>query len=782
MTRADFLAILDAHGAPEHVKRHCMKVGEVAENLAAALIKAGMGRLDMDVVRAAGYLHDIARAGKDHDLVGAGIVGALGGEYPADAATWAAAADIVARHMKLGFPQRVEDISEAEVVSLADRMVKEDAFVGYEARMEELLRRYANIREVADRVHGNMGLALGLIAQIETLTGKTIREIAMGGCIDIDPLLRRVERPGRYIGGEINAAAKVWADAGLRFCFAFPDLYEIGMSYTGFQIIYGLLNNRPDSLCERAFAPAADMADGLSAAGLPLFTLESRRPVNTFDIVGFTLQYELCCTNVCRMLDQARIPLYAKDRGESDPFILGGGPCGANPEPMADFFDLFCIGDGEGVLEQLADLYISWNHKRKAGLAIREGFLREASVIRGVYVPSFYAPVYTVSADPITGCETEQEVFSHFEKLWDGAPDQINRAAAANLDEAFFPVRPVVAHIESVHDRAVVEIMRGCYRSCRFCQASYACEGVRRRSPERIKELLREQLAHTGYDEVTLLSLSTGDYPGVEQLITDIMDELAARDVALSLPSLRLDSLKENTLKRIGEYKHSSLTFAPEAGTQRLRDVIDKRITEEDIMRALEIALPLGFTKFKFYFMIGLPTETMADLDGIAELARAAVTKAKQLGRERGEQYNFHLSVSVSNFVPKPGTPIERARGGGEAELMEKIMYLKDAIRRVKGTSFKYHDTRMSRVEMLLAKGDRRAAAVIAQAARMGAGFDSWREHFRYGVWLKAFEDAGLPAEDLYARADGPLPWELIGPGKAYGSGAAAGAESGGGA
>jgi len=408
-------------------------------------------------------------------------------------------------------------------------------------------------------------------------------------------------------------------------------------------------------------------------------------------------------------------------------------------------------------------------------MAGRTAFLRLCSKIEGVYAPGFYKPVYT---------RAEKTAFSHYEKLYEDLPDIVGRAAVADLETAFFPVKPLVSHIESVHDRVSVEIMRGCYRKCRFCQASYACAGVRKRSPGRIKELVFDGLANTGYDEVTLLSLSTGDYPGVEELVTELMDELSAADATLSMPSLRLDSLKAGTLEKIAAYKRSGLTFAPEAGTQRLRDHIGKQLSEDDILRALGICLPLGFSKFKFYFMIGLPGETYEDIEGIAKLAGRAVLYAKELGAERGEKYRFNLSVSVSNFVPKPGTPFEREEGDSEEGLLAKIRFLKDAVRGVKGVGFKYHDTRMSRIEMLLAKGDRRLAEVVALAAQNGEGFDSWREHFSYENWLAAFAEAGLPDEDLYAGApaeglyagapteglyagqERPLPWSLIGPGK----------------
>jgi len=756
-TSEAYLRILEAHGAPEHVKRHCIAVGDASAHICAALEAAGVTGLEPEAIRTAGYLHDIARAGRDHDVKGAELLCGIDFQMHGidiDEKTRDAAVDIVSRHMRLGLPGDVTGIDSAIVVALADRTVKEGTYVGYEARMEDLVVRYADVPEVLERVHTNMGRALSLIAEIEDLTGRSFEDIVTEGHIESGELLRHVERPGRYIGGEIGSVAKDWEEAGFHLCFAFPDLYEIGMSYTGMQILYGLMNAREDSLCERVFAPAEDMAEQLKDRGLPLFSLESKMPIRRFDMVGFTLQYELSYTNVVRMLKLAGIPLYAQDRGEGDPFIVAGGPCCANAEPVAPFFDLVCVGEGEELMPALAEAYIAWNKKD------REEFLKIASGIPGVYAPAFYKPVY--------GEKTEDTaVFSHYVKKYADLPDRVSRAAVSDLDAAFFPVNPVVSHIESVHDRVSVEIMRGCYRKCRFCQAGYASDGVRKRSPERIKELILKTFENTGYDEATLLSLSTGDYPGIEELVTDLMDELAGADATLSMPSLRLDSLKKDTLRKISEYKRSGLTFAPEAGTQRLRDLIGKQITEEDILKTIDICLPLGFTKFKFYFMIGLPGEEYEDLDGIAALAGIVVRHAKSLYAESGEKYRFNLSVSVSNFVPKPGTPLEREKGNSEEELITKIRYLKDAVRKVKGVSFKYHDTRMSRVEMLLAKGDRRASEAVRLAAERGTGFDSWREHFDYDNWMKAFADAGLRDEDLYT-GEGQLPWSLVGQGKAY--------------
>ena len=760
-TNEAYLKILEAQNAPQHIKRHCLAVGSAAERICSALEKAGVKGLDPAAVQTAGHLHDIARAGRDHDIKGAALLHDIDfSEFglDIDETTRINIEEIVSNHMRLSLPDRLSDIDSAAVVALADRTVKEGIFVGYEARMDDLVIRYADVPDVIERVYMNMERTLSLIKEIEAVTGRSLEDIVTGGRVETESLLRLVERPGRYIGGEIGSVQKDWETVAFRFCFAFPDLYEIGMSYTGMQILYGLINARDDALCERVFAPAEDLAALLKGRGLPLFSLENKMPLKMFDIIGFTLQYELCYTNIVRMLGQADISLYASERGDNDPIIIAGGPCCANAEPVAPFFDLICVGDGEEILPALADAYIGLT---SVG---RENFIRAASRIPGVYAPSFYEPVYVSK----TG---DKNVFSHFDKKYEDLPDRITRAKTNDLDTAFFPVNPVVPHVESVHDRISVEIMRGCYRKCLFCQAGYACDGVRKRSPQRVKELVLQGLANTGYDEATLLSLSTGDYPGIEALVTELMDELACVNATLSMPSLRLDSLKEDTLKKIAEYKRSGLTFAPEAGTQRLRDHIGKQITEEDILKTLDICLPLGFTKYKFYFMIGLPGEEYEDLDGIVSLAANVVKHAKIFFLETEEKFRFNLSVSVSNFVPKPGTPLELTRGDSEEELIAKVRYLKDAVRKVKGVAFKYHDTRMSRIEMLLSKGDRRVSEVIRLAAERGSGFDSWREHFSYENWLTAFAAAGMPPEDLYYD-DGAgrlLPWSLIKRGKAYG-------------
>ncbi len=562
-------------------------------------------------------------------------------------------------------------------------------------------------------------------------------------------MLLSVQKPARYTGGELNSVSKEVTGDMTRFAFCFPDTYEIGMSHLGMKILYHLLNERPDTYCERCYMPWTDMQSAMAAEGVPLFSIETRTPLYEFDIVGFTLQYEMCYSNVLHMLDMGRIPVFASQRGDRDPLVIAGGPCAFNIEPVADFFDAVLIGESEEQLGIFMDLY-----RRHRGISFsRERFLLAAAAeVPGFYVPSFYDVSYH-----------EDGTVRSVHPNRPGVPAVVRKAVVMDLDKAYYPRHFIVPNTEVVHDRVSLELFRGCTRGCRFCQAGFITRPVRERKPQTLLQTALEAQASTGYDEIGLLSLSTGDYTGFRELAGSLAGELAPLHTSLSLPSMRLDSFNLEIMRQASATRKSGLTFAPEAGTQRLRDVINKNITEEDLAASMKLAFEGGWNSVKLYFMMGLPTETDEDIEGIGALARGIERLYYEMPAEKRTR-KPEITVSAAIFVPKPFTPFQWEPQDPLPLLNEKQEKLRGLLRS-RYIRFQWHGSRASLWEAVLARGDRRLSRVIYKAFRKGCGFDAWEDRFDLDIYLQCMEEEGLKAE-FYANRRRPydeiLPWDHI--------------------
>lgn len=565
----------------------------------------------------------------------------------------------------------------------------------------------------------------------------------------IEKLLLKVKSPSRYIGGELNSVVKDKNKVDVRFAFCFPDTYEIGMSHLGMKILYSLKNARENIWCERVFAPDVDFEQLMRENDIPLYGLESLEPVKDFDFIGFTVQFELCYTNILNMLDLAGLPVKACDRTDEHPIIVAGGPCVCNPEPLADFIDLFIIGEGEEVNLELLDLYADM---KKRGASKGE-FLEAAAEIEGIYVPSFYDVKYHDNGKVIS-----------FTPNNDHAKPVVRKRIIKDMDKVFYPDKFVVPYTEIVHDRAIVEVLRGCIRGCRFCQAGYIYRPLREKTADTICSETKCLCESTGYEEVSLSSLSTSDLSDIENTLVKLTDYTASEKINLSLPSMRIDRFSKELMEQIQKVRKSGLTFAPEAGTQRLRDVINKNITEEEIFRACKLAFDGGYSSVKLYFMLGLPTETDDDIRGIAELAEKICDMYyENPNRQKGR--NIQISISCATFVPKPFTPFEFEPQATEAEIKHKQDILLSSIRSRKRISVSWSKYRVSVMEAVLARGDRRLGAVIYDAWQGGCKFDSWDEHYKYDVWMQAMAKNGLDT-DFYACRhrdfDELFPWDHL--------------------